>query len=174
MEINRTQLKTYLQEVIQPVVIILIGLPLSGKDTLIDCLDLKNFKILSRDGIIETQLPESTYREAYSAMDSKTIDKLFFKELEEGVNNQESLLINATNLRVKRRRKIILRIPAEYLKVAIQMPEITLEEYEIRNQNRREQTGKHIPPKVFEEMKALYEEVTEEEGFDQIFILNQP
>jgi predicted kinase len=169
MEQAISQFISYIKELKQPFVLILVGLPLSGKDTLIDRLGLKNIKILSRDGIIESLFPENSYREAYSSVDSKVIDKLFFNQLEEATNVKQSVLINATNLRIKRRRKINLRIPPEYVKLAIQLPVPSLEDYEQRNQNRRDQTGKHISRKVFEEMVNLFEPVTEEEGFDQIF-----
>lgn len=169
MEDKIGNINSLLNEATQPIAITLVGLPLSGKDTLIELLELENFNILSRDAIIEQHSPEGTYREAYSALDSKTVDKLFFKQLEEALINQRSVLLNATNLRKKRRRKINLRIPADYLKIAILLPDISLEEYERRNQYRRDRTGKHIPLKVYEEMKTLYEEVTEEEGFDHIF-----
>jgi predicted kinase len=169
MEEAIIQLKSYLQETKQPLAITLVGLPLSGKDTLIERLGLTNIKILSRDTLIESLFPKTTYREAYSAIDSKTVDKLFFKQLEEAVSKKESVLINATNLRVKRRRKINLRLSSDYLKLAIQLPEISIEEFEQRNQSRVETTGKYIPIKVVEEMKGLFEPVTEEEGFDQIF-----
>lgn len=174
MEDKIGNINSLLNEATQPIAITLVGLPLSGKDTLIELLELENFNILSRDAIIEQHSPEGTYREAYSALDSKTVDKLFFKQLEEALIDQRSVLLNATNLRKKRRRKINLRIPTEYLKIAILLPEISLEEYEFRNQNRRDRTGKHIPLKVYEEMKTLYEEVSEEEGFDRIFNLNEP
>jgi len=163
------EFKIYTKNLTQPFSVVLVGLPLSGKDTLIDRLGLENIKILSRDGIIESLFPDNNYREAYSSMDSKAIDKLFFKQLEEAINAKQSVLINATHLRIKRRRKINLRIPPEYIKLAIQLPVPSLEDYEQRNQNRRDQTGKHISRKVFEEMANLFEPVTEEEGFDQIF-----
>lgn len=173
MEDKIGNINSLLKEVSQPIAITLVGLPLSGKDSLIELLELENFTLISRDTIIEQHSPSGTYREAYSALDSKTVDKLFFKQLEEALINQKSVLLNATNLRKKKRRKINLRIPDAYLKLAILLPEISMEEYERRNQNRREKTGKHISLKVYEEMKNLYEEVSEEEGFDRIFNLNE-
>jgi predicted kinase len=163
------EFKIYTKNLTKPFSVVLVGLPLSGKDTLIDRLGLEKIKILSRDGIIESLFPDNNYREAYSSVDSKAIDKLFFKQLEEAVSKKESVLFNATNLRVKRRRKINLRLSSDYLKLAIQLPEISIEEFEQRNQSRVETTGKYIPIKVVEEMKGLFEPVTEEEGFDQIF-----
>ena len=174
MEDKIRPIKSFIEEASQPLAITLVGLPLSGKDTLIELLELENFTLISRDTIIGQHSPAGTYREAYSALDSKTVDKLFFKQLEEALIDQKSILLNATNLRKKRRRKINLRIPADYLKIAILLPEISMEVYERRNHNRREQTGKHISLKVYEEMKGLHEEVTEEEGFDRIFNLNLP
>lgn len=166
------EVKSYLKGLNQPFAVILVGLPLSGKDTLIDRLGLSNIQIISRDAIIENLFPGESYREAYSSVDSKAIDKLFFKQLEEAINSKQSVLINATHLRIKRRRKINLRIPPEYVKLAIQLPIPSLDDYEQRNQNRRNQSGKHISRKVFEEMANIFEPVTEEEGFDQIFLFH--
>jgi predicted kinase len=169
MDTSIDEFKIYTKNLTKPFSVVLVGLPLSGKDTLIDRLGLSNIQIISRDAIIENLFPGESYREAYSSVDSKAIDKLFFKQLEESINSKQSVLINATHLRIKRRRKINLRIPPEYVKLAIQLPVPSLEDYEQRNQNRRDQTGKHISRKVFEEMVNLFEPVTEEEGFDQIF-----
>jgi predicted kinase len=163
------EFKIYTKNLTKPFSVVLVGLPLSGKDTLIDSLGLEKIKILSRDGIIESLFPDNNYQEAYSSVDSKAIDKLFFKQLEEAVSKKEPVLINATHLRIKRRRKINLRIPPEYVKLAIQLPVPSLDDYEQRNQNRRDLTGKHISRKVFEEMMNLFEPVNEDEGFDQIF-----
>jgi len=156
----------------KPILIVTVGLPLSGKDSLIKLLALSDFYVLSRDKIIEEQNPDLDYRKAYSSVNSKMIDKLFFQKMNELNLSGMNTIVNATNLTKSKRRKTMLRF-AEYCKVCLIMPHIDKESFIARNLKRSSEEGKKISDSLYEEMSQIYERVDEEEGFDLIIDLNK-
>jgi len=150
--------------------IILIGLPLSGKDTLLSSLNCISCCVVSRDEILTGISKEAIYRHQYGSADSKQVDKLFFKRLDACAQNKINTIVNATNLTIKRRRKIALRFP-HHKKIAIQMPIISKFEFSERNSKRRSAEGKHIPLTVYDEMMGFYEPLEENEGWNKIYVI---
>ena len=162
------ELKNLLTDCEKPCLVLLVGIPLSGKDTLISKVNNTLFSIISRDDILESQVDElKGYRSAYTSVDSKTVDKLFFNQINKFATEKASCIINATNLTKKRRRKICLRFQ-NYYKIAVILPLINEEEFNKRNLFRFEKTGKKLPPALFIEMTKLYETVTIDEEFNRI------
>lgn len=162
------QLKKLISNCNKPCVIILVGLPLSGKDTFIQQLNNSEFSIISRDEILEKQHEKiSDYRNAYSKIDGKIVDKLFFNKINDLANGKVNCIVNATNLTKKRRRKISLRF-TNYYKIALIMPLLNESEFIKRNLNRFEKRGKKLPNSLFHEMISIYEEVAIDEDFELI------
>jgi predicted kinase len=155
----------------QPKLLLLVGLPLSGKDSLIRQLNLNDFEVLSRDELLTKDLPEKDYRDAYTAHDSKEIDKIFFREMDKIRLGQKNVIINATHLKIKRRRKVMLRFP-DYAKICLLLPLISFEEFCIRNLIREKESAKKVPEKLYHEMLNLFEVPTQEEGWDLIIDLD--
>jgi predicted kinase len=165
------QFKKLITDCKKPYVILLVGLPLSGKDTFIQQLNDSEFSIISRDEILEKQHEKiSDYRNAYSKIDSKIVDKLFFNKINDLANEKVNCIVNATNLTKKRRRKIRLRFN-DYFKIALIMPELNELEFIKRNLNRFEKNGKKLPESLFHEMTAIYEKVSVDEEFELIIKL---
>jgi len=169
MEVNQHSLFQFLQTCPQPWAIVLVGLPLSGKDTLINSLDLYSFSTISRDQLLlESQERISDYRNAYSAVDGKELDKKFFHEINRVSETAANVIINATHLTRKRRRKVRLRLEKSHFCIALIMPLLDIQEFTHRNTQRELEEQKKIPLSVYESMLALFEKVEEDEGFEAI------
>jgi predicted kinase len=167
------QFKKLITDCKKPYVVLLVGLPLSGKDTFLAQLNSNDFLIISRDEILEKHNDKiSDYRSAFSKIDSKIVDKQFFSKINEHVFSKINCIINATNLTKKRRRKICLRF-TDYYRIALIMPLISESEFNRRNVVRYEKIGKKLPNSLYNEMTAVYEEVTEDEEFEKISYLMQ-
>jgi predicted kinase len=164
-------IKELIRRYAEPILLLTVGFPLSGKDTLISLLDLKDFYILSRDKIMEEINPEKNYRSNYTQTDSRLTDKLFFRKMDELNKLSNNTIINATNLTKSKRRKTMLRFPG-YSKICLILPDIDKESFMERNRERTLKTGKRLSDSLFEEMNSFYEKVGAEEGWDLIIDLN--
>lgn len=163
-------LKLHLQTQKLPVLVVLVGPPLSGKDTLLRLLDLANFTILSRDEILLALAKHREYRKAYQEMDPEKVDALFNQKLWQAYYNKENVIINKTNLRTKGRRFLTSAFKG-YHKVAVVFNLLSIEEYFARNQKRKLAEHKEIPEEVIQGMISSYEPVTKDEGFDEVFYI---
>jgi predicted kinase len=163
------EIKSKILSLPQPRLVIMVGLPLSGKDSLLKALDMEGFEIVSRDDIL-TNSESENYSESYWKQDSKAIDKIFFSRLNELNQAAKDVIVNATHLKISRRRKVLLRF-SEHKKICIVMPLIDIATYKLRNEERFKASAKRIPEKVFLEMLGIYEAVSADEGFDLIIIL---
>ncbi len=160
------EIKSNILSLPQPRLVVMMGLPLSGKDSLLKALDMEGFEIVSRDDIL-TNSESENYSESYWKQDSKAIDKIFFNRLNELNQAAKDVIVNATHLKISRRRKVLLRFP-EHKKICFVMPEIDISSYKTRNAERFKASVKNIPEKVFIEMLGMYEAVSDDEGFDLI------
>ena len=160
------EIKSKILSLPQPRLVIMVGLPLSGKDSLLKALDMEGFEIVSRDDIL-TNSESENYSKSYWKQDSKAIDKIFFSRLNELNQAAKDVIVNATHLKISRRRKVLLRF-LEHKKICIVMPLIDIAAYKFRNEERFKASAKRIPEKVFLEMLGMYEAVSDDEGFDLI------
>ena len=155
-----------LKETKEPYVVLLIGLPLAGKDTLLKFLEIDKSSIISRDAIILEQAKDLTYNEAYRQIPSKLVDKLFYSQLRNSAANLQSIFINITHLTKKKRIKSIFHFKSTHKIIGLQFPKLTLEEFRKRNENRSKNESKFISEKVYLELTELYEQPSIEEGYD--------
>ena len=165
---NLQNLKTYIYSLGEPFVIFLVGPPLSGKDTLIRNLQLSNVVVVSRDDIVLELCPGANYNEAFGSVDQKSVDKILKARLIDLANSGNSVIINLTNLRRKKRNLFKSYFSKEYKKMAIIFPILSLEEYQSRNSVRFVDEGKSIPGSVIEEMINGYEAIDDSENFDVV------
>lgn len=173
MEANQHSLIQFLLTCPQPWAIVLVGLPLSGQDTVIKSLNLNSFTLVSRDQLLlESQEGISDYRNAYSTVDGKELDKKFFHEINRVSETAANVIINATHLTRKRRRKVRLRLEKSHYCIALVLPLLDIQEFTHRNTQREIEEKKKIPMSVFESMLALFEKVEEDEGFEAILYWN--
>ena len=163
------EIKSKILSLPQPRLVIMVGLPLSGKDSLLKALDMEGFEIVSRDDIL-TNSESENYNESYWKQDSKAIDKIFFSRLNELNQAAKDVIVNATHLKISRRRKVLLRF-SEHKKICIVTPLVDIAAYKFRNEERFKASAKRIPEKVFLEMLGMYEAVSADEGFDLIINL---
>jgi predicted kinase len=153
-------------------VILLVGPPLSGKDTYLRTGIYDHYTKISRDDIVMSLSDSEDYKEAFTKVDQSMVDRILNDKIIYAVSNNENVIINMTNLTQKGRRKHLMKFPAlKYEKIAIVFPKLDIEEYLTRNSKRQEEENKFIPPSVIKDMIDRWEDVTYDEGFDKIIKL---
>ena len=161
----------------EPWVILTIGTPLTGKSSWIE----KNFpdpenhnlSIICRDEILKELTHETDYGKAYKMANHKEVNRLLKSRILESSIMKENVIIDMTNLSSKRRKDILKPFEDEYYKVAVIFPFLTDEEYHNRNMKRSSSgpENKFISKEVFTKMKASYQKIEKEEGFNKILSL---
>jgi len=156
----------------KPELILLVGPPLSGKDTYLRRNDIDDFIVISRDDILMSLHTNSDYTQAFNEVDQKLVDKLLNEKIQNCIDNKLNVIINMTNLSKKSRQRHLSRFPSDvYKKTAIVFPRLDITEYINRNLKRKNEENKFIPLNVIQSMLQNWEEVSLEEGFDQIIKL---
>ena len=155
-----------------PVVIVLVGIPLSGKDTLIRTGAFADFEIISRDEVL-LSLGSGNYNQDYREVSSKLVNKRFFQLMGEASAAGRNVVINATNLTVKARRKIMCKFPG-YQKVALVLNVPDFNTYSLRNEQRKIKEGKFIPPGVYQNMISNFIPPHISEGFHIVQNVEHP
>lgn len=156
-------------------IIVLIGLPGSGKSTLRDKLMAANvdddFVIISSDNEIESLCAAAglTYQEGYKKFIGKATH-IMKQNFREAVNNGRNIIWDQTNLTMKKRRGILSQLPKGYVKEAISV-EVTAAQLKERLDRREQETGKYIPPQAIKDMANRYVPPTKVEGFDKVTIV---
>ena len=171
------------QEIIkfqQPVYVMLIGLPGSGKSTFIDQLRNKlvtdfdsYFVIASTDKLIdiEAQKQGITYSAVFDTLNHKVLAMQMKSEIHEAIASEKSIIHDQTNLSVKSRSAKLSSVPGTYIKIALNfnVDDKILAE---RMTKREKSTGKIIHPYVMKSMVASYFPPSKNEGFSKIIEVN--
>ena len=153
-------------------VILLVGPPLSGKDTYLKNKDYPDYEIISRDDILMSLHETDDYSSAFNTINQKEVDKILNQKIQDAISEKKNVIINMTNLSKKSRNKHLCKFPNEtYNKIAIVFPKLELMEYEFRNNKRKNEINKFIPMEVIKDMIDRWENVTFEEGFNTIIKL---
>jgi putative nucleotidyltransferase with HDIG domain len=139
--------------------ILLIGLPNSGKSTYGNTLDKK---VISRDLIIEESFPDLNYNEAWKKVNQNEIDNILKKQFKN--NKENSLVIDMTHLTKKSRRKTLSYFDNSFYKKCIVFL-TPLDDLSNRNEARE---GKYIPETVYFNMIKSFYLPSLSEGFDEI------
>ena len=156
----------------KPKVILLIGPPLSGKDTYLKSKDFSDFTMISRDDILMSLHDTNDYSEAFHKVDHKLVDRLLNQKIQDCIDNKKNVIINMTNLTKRGRNRHLSKFPnSDYEKIAVVFPKLDIAEYINRNLKRKNEENKFIPLNVIESMISNWEDVTSDEGFDQIIKL---
>lgn len=146
---------------------IMVGLPATGKSTYIEKNARPDLVVLSTDNIIEQMCKEAgvTYNQGFKLfIDEAT--KGFNYQIGEAIKNEQSIVIDRTNLTAKGRRKLLSRVPNKYNKYALYFPIPT--DWNTRLQSR---PGKCIPQPVLDNMLLSFQMPTVDEGFDAVFTI---
>jgi len=150
-------------------VILLIGPPLSGKDTYLRSQDYTDFTMISRDDILMSLHDTNDYSEAFHKVDQKAVDRLLNQKIQDCIDGKKNVIINMTNLTKKGRNRHLCKFPnIDYDKIAIVFPKLDITEYINRNQKRKLEENKFIPINVIQSMIDNWEDVTSDEVFDSI------
>ena len=150
-----------------PELVMLCGIPCSGKSTYMDKLRAyeywENSVVLSTDNYIEEQAKRlgMTYNEVFQdCIDEATrqLEMSFVGAKEEG----KRIIWDQTNLSIKTRKKKLIKVPSIYKRTVVWF-QVDLEEALKRNGTRE---GKFIPESILKRMYHQFEIPTLEEGFD--------
>jgi predicted kinase len=155
----------------QPYVLVLIGPPLSGKDTVLKQMDLSNTVVISRDQILMDIYGSENYDEAFKNVNQKEVDVELQRQLREASENKRNTIINMTNMTSKRRSHNLSFFGDEYTKIAVIFPILEWDEYRKRNEKRQAEENKSIPEHVLRNMIGSYQPIRESEGFDKVISL---
>lgn len=148
-----------------PELIMLCGMPTSGKSTYSKVYQYRDYVRVSSDDILD-EIAKQEGR-SYNQIFKKNI-KLAIgamnRILQKAIKDNRNILWDQTNLTAKQRIEKLRLVPSSYKKVAIWFF-IPLKEAMIRNTQRE---GKIIPPEVLIRMSQEFEIPTLKEGFDEI------
>lgn len=167
-------------------IFILVGPPATGKSTWV----FQTFKeapyIINRDVIVEevASMFGITYDDTFKAVEDETIKKAkevinnrFFKRIKDAVRQDKDIVVDMTHMSAKSRKKsleIIKGYENEYNKIAIIFnfsgSEDIIKKVAQQRSVELQEKGKTktITDDVFDKMLSMYQEVTDQEGFDQI------
>lgn len=154
----------------EPFVMMLIGPTLSGKSTYIRN-NYPNVEVISRDEIVMEVFGSRDYNLAFKEVNQKEVDRTLALRLKEASDLKKSVIIDMTNMTVKRRMATLINFDEDFSRIAIVFPILSEEEYAKRNIARNAKENKWIPPAVIKSMIDSYEEPTSEEGYDRVVIL---
>jgi predicted kinase len=159
-----------LKELKEPFVIFLVGAPLVGKSTFIR-ENFEGINVISRDEILMEVAGTRDYTEAWKNVDQKSVDVLLSERLRDSNKGNINTIIDMTNLTRKSRVGKLNVFSKDFLKVAVVFKNLSDDEFDRRNENRRVNENKFIPIFVIKNMISSYVEPTLTEGFDEIVIL---
>jgi len=154
----------------EPFVMMLIGPTLSGKSTYIRN-NYPNIQVISRDEIVMEVFGSRDYNLAFKEVDQKEVDRVLATRLKDANDLKTSVIIDMTNITVKRRMATLRNFDKDFSRIAVVFPILSDEEYTRRNIDRNAKENKWIPPFVIKSMIDSYQEPTLEEGYDRIVII---
>lgn len=153
-----------------PQIILLVGLPGSGKSTFTNNYQLKKHGIVaSTDDIIEERAKKMgmTYSEAFHKIDFKSVEKEMKDNILKASKEGKNIIVDQTNMSNKSRLSKMDLVPNSYDRYAIVFwPDINV--VKARLEKRAKETGKVIPQKVIDSMLANYVPPSDREGFKSI------
>ena len=148
----------------------LIGPTLSGKSTYIRN-NYPNVQVISSDEIVMEVFGSRDYNLAFKEVDQKEVDRVLATRLKDANDLKTSVIIDMTNITVKRRMATLRNFDKDFSRIAVVFPILSEEEYSKRNIDRNTKENKWIPPFVIKSMIDSYQEPTLDEGYDRIIIL---
>lgn len=148
-----------------PEMIMLCGIPTSGKSTYSKDPKYKDYIRISSDDILDEIAKKQ--EKSYSAVFQKNIQlaqRAMLIVLRNAIKQQKNIIWDQTNTTAKMRMEKLGMVPKNYTKKAIWFG-VSLKDALIRNTKRE---GKIIPPDVIERMHKEFEIPSTKEGFDEV------
>jgi predicted kinase len=152
-----------------PELVMLVGIPCSGKSTYAKKLKTipywSNSVILSTDSYIEKEAKRMglTYNQVFDDVIDNATRELEL-QLIMAKDKGKDIIWDQTNLTIKSRRKKLSKLPSFYRRGVVYF-EVSLEEALKRNKARE---GKFIPESILKRMYHQFEVPTISEGFDYV------
>jgi len=160
----------------RPCCIIMVGLPCSGKTTVREELYVE-YHAASSDDILEKlcEIDGISYSKGFKKHINEA-GKIMKASLKKALLEGQEVFIDQTNLSAGKRKGLLGIIHRygklhNYETLAVEL-RATREVLEERNKLRAEKTGKYIPEEVFTNMINSYVEVGEDEGFDDVIVVD--
>lgn len=148
-----------------PWIIMLCGVPASGKSTWIKNMNLAAV-VISTDDFIETYANQigKTYDDVFESIIGAATDNLNIA-LHQAFDNNQNIIWDQTNVGANTRAKKLRKIPIHYKKVAVVFETPNQDVLEQRLANR---PGKTIPKHIMTSMIQNFQLPTLNEGFDSV------
>ena len=153
-----------------PVIVVLTGLPASGKSTLrkalVDRWRLPGLVACSTDDYLEAvaEMRGISYNAAYLENSDEALEH-FNHALIVALHNDRDILVDRTNLTVKARRRVRANVPKYYTEISI-LCDCGFDERN-RRQNERDASGERgIPARAIQDMRDYFVAPGPDEGFD--------
>ena len=145
--------------------IMLVGVPTSGKSTFSNQQKYSKYIRISSDDILQEVAKErqQSYNTVFKA-NIRFAQIAMMKVLRKAIEDGKSIIWDQTNLTRKQRKEKLKHIPAHYKKTAVYF----IVDLKTALQRNTQRPVKVIPPEVLERMIKEYELPTLEEGFDTI------
>jgi predicted kinase len=159
-----------MEKIKEPFVMMLIGPTLSGKSTYIRN-NYPSTEVISRDEIVMEVFGSRDYNSAFKEVDQKEVDRRLADRLAAAAAAKKSVIVDMTNMTVKRRMATLRNFGKDFARVAVVFPILSDEEYEKRNIDRNAKENKWIPPFVIKSMIDSYQEPSPAEGYDRTIFL---
>lgn len=153
-----------------PFVILLVGPPLSGKTTWVNN-NFPDTQVISRDEIVMEVFGSRNYNDAFRNVNQKDVDKVLRQRISDAANSGKDVIIDMTNISLKRRRSTLSNFGKNYNKVAVIFPTLSDSEYLFRNNQRMINENKSISLSIIKDMISSYVPPSLEEGFNEIISL---
>lgn len=158
----------------RPSLVILVGLPASGKSTAraaaVASGSAANSYHYSTDDKIDAYAAEmgKTYNDVFTEYAS-IAGQIADQEVADAIGSGRNVLWDQTNMTAKKRRKILQRFPKEYSRDCICILPPFTDEQEMELQRRlSSRAGKNIPDFVMRSMRASFELPSTNEGFNRV------
>ena len=156
-----------------PLLVLLVGLPGSGKSTAAGRLAAtirsqgRVCEIVGTDAYLEAEAVRRGL--SYAALFAEEFivaETLMWKQAREAIHRRISVIWDQTNLTVNARTRRLRLFPGNYLRIAAVMPATHTEAWK---RNLARGPGRAVPGDAFDRMRAEFRRPGETEGF-QIFI----
>lgn len=165
---NITQLACELKSLEKPFMMLMIGLPGSGKSSVLTAL-LRSipFHVASTDDILMENATKNgwSYAEAHQKSNFKDVKKQMNGQMMAAFARHENVVNDQTNLASKKRRATLIQAPKDYVRIGV-MLDCEMHEIIERLNKRETETGKLVPINVVTEMLKRFTAPSKSEGFD--------
>lgn len=151
-----------------PELIMLIGVPGSGKSTWVKSQDPLKYNLISSDNYIENVASKEgiTYNEAFNKHIKAATDNMN-KMAKYAFDNGRDVIWDQTNLTIKSRKAKLAMVPSHYKKTAVFFTTPTATEHKRRLDSR---PGKTIPYHILKNMAETMDPPSYQEGWDHIIL----